>query len=52
MQTGDLKEERKIHDGQINDLKMSQDGTHFITASSDKSAKLIDTQASQALLLL
>jgi len=49
VETGDLKEERKIHDGQINDLKMSQDGTHFITASSDKSAKLIDTQTLEIL---
>jgi WD40 repeat protein len=44
MQTGEVKEERDIHEKQINDIKMSPDGTHFITASSDKTAKLVDTQ--------
>ncbi len=44
-QTGEVKEEKKVHDAQINDLKMSADGTHFITASADRSAKLIDSQA-------
>ena len=44
MQTGEVKEEREIHEKQINDIKMSPDGTHFITASSDKTAKLVDTQ--------
>ena len=44
-QTGEVKDEKKVHDAQINDLKMSADGTHFITASADKTAKLIDSQA-------
>jgi WD40 repeat protein len=43
-QTGKVKEESKVHDSQINDLKLSADGTHFITASSDKTGKLVDTQ--------
>jgi len=43
-QTGEVKEEKQLHEKQINDLKMSPDGTHFITASSDKTAKLVDTQ--------
>jgi WD40 repeat protein len=44
VQTGEVKEEKELHEKQINDIKMSPDGTHFITASSDKTAKLVDTQ--------
>lgn len=44
LQTGQVKEEKEVHEKQINDLKMAPDGTHFITASSDKTAKLVDTQ--------
>lgn len=29
-------------------MQMSVDGTHFVTASNDKSAKLVDTQTLQA----
>ena len=39
-----MKEEKEIHKKQINDIKLSQDGTHFITASADNSCKLVDTQ--------
>lgn len=44
VQTGQVKEEKEIHEKQINDMKMAVDGTHFVTASSDKTAKLVDTQ--------
>jgi translation initiation factor 3 subunit I len=49
VETGALLSERKIHDKQISDLQMSVDGTHFITASQDKSAKLVDTETFQVL---
>lgn len=38
-----MKEENLIHDSQINDIRFSTDGTHFVTASADLSAKLVDT---------
>lgn len=43
VETGQVKEERLVHDSQINDIRFSADGTHFVTASADLSAKLIDT---------
>ena len=43
MQTGQVKEEQEVHSGQINDIRFSADGTHFVTASADMTAKLIDT---------
>lgn len=49
VETGQVKEEKEIHERQINDLKMAPDGTHFITASSDKTAKLVDTQTLEVL---
>lgn len=42
MQTGKLLLENRIHDGDIKDLRASLDGTHFITASTDKTAKIVD----------
>ncbi|KAK2076514.1 hypothetical protein QBZ16_001040 [Prototheca wickerhamii] len=39
----------KVHDKAIQDLQMSADGTHFITASTDCSAKLIDTATLEVL---
>lgn len=44
VQTGKLKLESKIHAGSIADIQMSTDGTHFVTASFDNLAKLVDTQ--------
>lgn len=38
-----------MHEKQISDLKLSVDGTHFITASADKTAKLVDTQTLEVL---
>lgn len=43
MQTGKAVESRKLHSDMIMDLQLSADGTHFITASTDMSAKLVDT---------
>lgn len=49
VETGKVKEEAKIHDKHIADLQVSVDGTHFVTASNDKTAKLVDTQTLQVL---
>lgn len=35
--------EKQLHEKHIMDLQMSPDLTHFITASNDRSAKLVDT---------
>ena len=48
-QTGKLIFENPIHGGQINEMRFSVDGTHFITASTDKTAKLVDTQSLEVL---
>ena len=37
-----------MHSGQINDIRFSADGTHFVTASADMTAKLIDTLSLEA----
>ncbi len=37
-----------MHGGQINDIRFSADGTHFVTASADMTSKLIDTQSLEA----
>ena len=47
-QTGQVKEEQEVHGGQINDIRFSADGTHFVTASADMTSKLIDTQSLEA----
>jgi hypothetical protein len=43
-QTGKVKEENKMHAGSIADMQLSVDGTHFVTASFDNLAKLVDAQ--------
>ena len=43
VQTGQVKEEQEVHSGQINDIRFSADGTHFVTAARDMTSKLIDT---------
>lgn len=45
VETGKCVAEAKLHEKQIGDMQMSGDGTHFITASTDRTAKLVDTQA-------
>ena len=42
MQTGKITAENRIHDADIKDMRFSQDGTHFITASGDRTAKIVD----------
>ena len=45
MQTGECVESRQLHKGNVMDLQLSKDGTHFITASTDMTAKLVDTES-------
>lgn len=42
-ETGKLLQTEALHEKIINDLKFSTDMTHFVTASTDKAAKLVDT---------
>lgn len=44
VETGKCLLEKQIHEKHIMDLQMSTDLTHFVTASNDRSAKLVDTQ--------
>ena len=44
MQTGKITAENRIHDLDIKDMRFSKDGTHFITASGDRTAKIVDAQ--------
>lgn len=49
VETGKVLEENQLHDKVIQDMQMSVDGTHFVTASADRSAKLVDTQTLEVL---
>lgn len=49
VETGKMLQEEQIHEKNIQDVQMSSDGTHFVTASSDRTAKLVDTQTLQTL---
>jgi translation initiation factor 3 subunit I len=44
VETGKQLAESAEHKKQVNDLTLSADGTHFVTGSSDKTAKLFDAQ--------
>ncbi|KDD75202.1 hypothetical protein H632_c812p0 [Helicosporidium sp. ATCC 50920] len=44
VETGKILVENTIHERNIQDLQMSTDGTHFVTASADRSAKLVDAE--------
>lgn len=44
LQTGKNVESKQLHKGNIMDMQLSKDGTHFITASTDMQAKLVDTE--------
>lgn len=49
VQTGKVKEEAKLHERDIRDMQIYKDGTHLVTASADKTVKLIDTQTLEVL---
>jgi hypothetical protein len=44
VEAGKCVAEAQLHDKQISDMQMSVDGTHFITASTDRTSKLVDSQ--------
>jgi translation initiation factor 3 subunit I len=44
-QMGKILNSVNDHTGSINDMQMSKDGTMFITASKDNTAKLFDTDS-------
>lgn len=49
VETGKCLAEKQLHEKQVMDMQMSTDGTHFITASTDRTAKLVDTQSLEVL---
>lgn len=48
-ETGKLIQEVQVHDDALQDMQMSPDGTHAVTASLDKTSKLIDVQTFEVL---
>lgn len=48
-ETGKLLLEEKVHEDAIQDMQISADGSHGVTASLDKTAKLFDTETFQTL---
>ncbi|KAG2483807.1 hypothetical protein HYH03_017330 [Edaphochlamys debaryana] len=49
VETGALLQEETVHEDAIQDMQMSPDESHVITASLDKTAKLIDIESFQVL---
>ncbi|KAG0246826.1 translation initiation factor eIF3 subunit [Mortierella sp. GBA43] len=48
-ETGKYTSNNKIHEATLTDLQMSTDRTYFITASKDKSAKIVETWSLEVL---
>jgi translation initiation factor 3 subunit I len=48
-ESGELLEESEAHEKAVTSLALSPDGSHFITASADKTAKLFDTRTLETL---
>lgn len=49
VETGKMTAENLVHEKHIQDLQMSPDGSHLITASLDKNSKLLDVQTLEVL---
>jgi translation initiation factor 3 subunit I len=49
VETGKVLQEVQLHKGYIGDMQMHVDGSHFITASVDHTAKIVDTQTFEVL---
>jgi translation initiation factor 3 subunit I len=49
VETGKLLLEQEVHNGVITDMQVSPDGTHALTSSKDKTAKIIDMETLQIL---
>ena len=48
-QTGKMLLETKVHEDAIQDLQLSPDGSYAVSASLDKTAKLVDIETFQVL---
>lgn len=48
-ETGKVRDEQQVHEGSVTDMRFSPDMTHFITASNDKTARLIDARTLEVL---
>ena len=48
-QSGECISTNKVHELTLTDLQMSADRTYFITASKDKSAKILETESLEVL---
>lgn len=48
-ETGDLIQEEQVHDDAIQDMQFSADGSYVVTASLDKTAKLVDVSTLEVL---
>lgn len=44
-----MVEEKQVHEKQVQDMQLSLDGTHVVTASTDRTAKLVDVQTLETL---
>lgn len=44
-----MVEEKQLHEGSIMDMRFSADMTHFLTASNDKTAALVDARTLEVL---
>lgn len=49
VETGKLLQEAQVHEKHIMDMQLSVDGTHLVTASADRTAKILDTQSLEVL---
>ncbi|BFZ54704.1 translation initiation factor eIF3 subunit [Savitreella phatthalungensis] len=47
--SGTRVDRRQVHEATVTDLQVAQDGTYFLTASKDKTAKLIDSETLEVL---
>ena len=49
LKTGKMLLEEKVHEDAIQDLQLSPDGSYVVSASLDKTAKLVDIETFQVL---
>ena len=49
LQVGKMIEEKQVHEKQVQDMQLSLDGTHVVTASTDRTSKLVDVQTLETL---
>ncbi|KAK9822514.1 hypothetical protein WJX74_000134 [Apatococcus lobatus] len=49
VEVGKMIEEKQVHEKQVQDMQLSLDGTHVVTASTDRTSKLVDVQTLETL---